>query len=334
MAGDLVSGLALLGAVIAWNLSVRGRSLDLRPRVRLGLVVGTAGLAAAGFVCGPALARVIGSAAGAICLPLLASAAFHVAERRRPPFSVEVLGLVAKDGTPIAAYRCHGGKRDALVIAHSLGGSSHRASLLWLADRIRLLADPILLDLRGHGASGGSVDGREWMDVAAAAGRLADYGYERIHLLGLSIGATAVLGYAAEGGRPASVTLISPPGTRRRLERLIGLYLTWPVRLTTRLQGGVVGDPRRASSADLRPCEETVTSLAECPLLVLGCERDVLFDGTEAHAVYAAAKPPKRLILFRGARHGPYLLDAHLAEVIRELRGILRRGGAVAEGSR
>jgi pimeloyl-ACP methyl ester carboxylesterase len=331
MVGPWLALTSLPAGALAWLLLVRSRRLDLAPGSRLAIGLVPVGLAVTGIVLGPWTAIALGLVGTLLAAPPLISAIWHLSERRRPPFAVEVVRLRAADGTAISAYRHAGGKPDALVIAHSLGGSSHRASLLNLADRCRTLADPILLDLRGHGGSGGAIDGREWMDVAAAAELARSLGYQRVHLAGLSIGAMASSRYVSEGGDAASLTLISPPGTRGRLEQIIAFYDTWVGRLVTRLQGGVIAPSAPSSVGDLRPAEETVAACGGRPVLLIGCADDFLFDGDDLGSVYAAASPPKRLVMIEGWRHGPFIVDRHPGLVIREVRRVLRRGGAGGE---
>jgi len=239
----------------------------------------------------------------------------------RFPFPTDIVRLRTADGVEITAYHHRGGREAAVVMAHSLGSCAHRRSLGRLADSLRPVADPLLVDLRGHGASDGVVDGLEWLDLSACAAYATDCGYRRVHVVGFSLGALAALKLAAEERGAASVTAISPLGPRETLNRAVMLYGSWVGRLATRLHGGRLARPGQARGSDFPLGQELAPAVAPMPLLVIGTERDFLFTNRDAEAVYAAAREPKALLLLPGRRHGPLVLEGFERRVTEAILG-------------
>jgi len=240
---------------------------------------------------------------------------------RRFSFPADTVRLRTADNVEIVAYHHRGHRDAAVVIAHSLGSCAHRRSLGRLADRLRPVADPLLVDLRGHGASGGVVDGREWLDLSACAAYARDSGYGRVHLVGFSLGALAALKLVAEERCAASVTAISPLGPKDTLNRAVMLYGSWVGRVATRLHGGRLARPGQARAADFPLGQDLAPAMARTPLLVVGTERDFLFTNRDAEAVYAAAPEPKALLLLPGRRHGPLVLEGFEGRVTEAILG-------------
>ncbi|MDX1579119.1 MAG: alpha/beta hydrolase [Gemmatimonadota bacterium] len=120
--------------------------------------------------------------------------------------------LKAKDGRTLKADSRGSGDK-CVVLIH--GKERTSADFEWLTGR---LADNgfrvVALDLRGHGASGGSLEDATWdampHDVHAATKYLARQGAEEIILIGSEFGASLALYAAAEDERVTSLVLLSP----------------------------------------------------------------------------------------------------------------------------
>ena len=100
--------------------------------------------------------------------------------------------------------------RPRLVLVHGLGSSS----AIWrtVLPGLARVAEPLLVDLPGHG--GEPWDGRALTptELSAHVGRAMDArGWDRAHLLGHSLGGWTVLEAAADG-RATSVTALAPAG--------------------------------------------------------------------------------------------------------------------------
>ncbi|MCW2497586.1 alpha/beta fold hydrolase [Jatrophihabitans sp.] len=126
------------------------------------------------------------------------------------------VAFTTSDGVRLAGLHWDTGLRDfACVVAHGFTGSSADPNVQTIS---RLLAargfGVLSLDFRGHGASEGlsTVGDQEIHDVAAAVGWLREHGYERVAVLGWSMGGSSVLRYAGLGGDADAVVSVSSPG--------------------------------------------------------------------------------------------------------------------------
>ncbi len=205
--------------------------------------------------------------------------------------------VVAADSTPLAAtYLPGGGGPDAIVVAHGFAGNRRKPSYARLADALADVAPVLAVDLRGHGGSGGwsTFGDAERADVTGAVAWLHAFGHRRIVGVGVSMGASAMLGAAAAGtpldavvtiSGPARWRPVAPPGPLRQLESI--WHSPWR-RAALRAGLGVrLGTPA-AFTARAHPSDHVrATSM---PLLVVHGADDAYFPLADAHELVAASR--------------------------------------------
>jgi pimeloyl-ACP methyl ester carboxylesterase len=209
----------------------------------------------------------------------------------------------------------------AVVLVHGLGGHRQNATVLAMAHE--LWADGhgvITYDMRGHGESGGlcTLGDLERLDVAAAvaaAGGLAP----RVVLVGASLGAIAVLRYAAgvsEGADSALagvVTVSAPARWRLTTARtaLAAALTRTPMGRALARRRGVRLDRRwsRPEPPDALAARLTV------PLAVVHGRDDRFMPTSEAQVLHDAAPGHRRLDLVTGMGH------AYGAQGLEPIRG-------------
>jgi dienelactone hydrolase len=159
-------------------------------------------LASAGAIVGAAvLTFVVGPAVAATNVPPTTIDA-SPADRG---LAYESVTLTTEDGVRLAGWYIASTNRAALVLLH--GAGSTRSSVL---DEATVLArhgfGVLLIDARGHGASGGTAMDFGWhgdSDIAAATGYLAsrpDVDTDRIGIVGMSMGGEEAIGASAANG--------------------------------------------------------------------------------------------------------------------------------------
>ncbi|MGD9696806.1 MAG: alpha/beta hydrolase [Thermoleophilia bacterium] len=155
----------------------------------------------------------------------------------------------------------------------------------------------LTLDLRGHGDSGGELDGGAAHDVAAALDALAARGHGPLGLRGSSMGGLLALHAAASDERVAAVVAICP-ARGEALAARIGA--DWPRALRP---APAAGDPRRVARGLWH-----ATGDAQVP-----------WAGTMALA--GRLPPPVRLRVAMGGGHNTLQHDpAVIAETVAFLR--------------
>jgi pimeloyl-ACP methyl ester carboxylesterase len=203
----------------------------------------------------------------------------------------------------------------------------------------------VVLDLRGHGASGGrsTLGDREALDVDAAVAEARRLGYRRVVTLGFSMGGAAVLRHAGLLGSDTTepveaVVSVSAASRWLRIETPRMRWLTW---LCTTSAGRAVAqrtmrtriDPQaRYGGAALSP-EVAITRIAPVPVLVVHGGRDAYLLPGNAEDLYAAAGEPRELWLWPDYGHAELALDAEQTAAIgRHLGPLLARGPGATMG--
>ena len=177
----------------------------------------------------------------------------------------------------------------------------------------------ISYDGRGHGTSEGlcTLGDREELDVAAAVDAMGAM-VSRVVLVGASMGAVAVLRYAAGRQGIAGVVAVSGPAKwrlPRTLRSLVAAFMTQtgPGRRLLRHLTGV-----RTAAGFTRPSEPVdLATRVQAPLAVVHGTHDRFLSRREADDLHAAAAEGSRLDLVEGMGHafGPAALPAILDAV-------------------
>jgi alpha-beta hydrolase superfamily lysophospholipase len=206
----------------------------------------------------------------------------------------------------------------AVIIVHGFGGAkeSHAEFAEFLAVRG---VGALTLDLRGHGQSGGRLDGNVLDDLGAALALLAEHPQidrRRLFLRGSSLGGNLVIHAAALYPQAQAVIAICP-ATEAMLLPLAtspdAMEETRRLGLTVRLDGP--GFAAYLATHDLR---QAVANLSPRPLLLVQAKGDETVPYQSTQDLFAAARQPKRLILLEGgdhrsAQHDPAVHEHELA---------------------
>jgi uncharacterized protein len=217
--------------------------------------------------------------------------------------------LSAADGVPLSAWWFqHAQARASVIVVH--GHGANKASSLWIAAELFPRFNVLLLDLRGHGQSGGertSVGFLERLDILAGVRWLdAEAGNHPIGVLGISMGgATAILAAGLEERPRIAAVVADSPFARLRspvlaaicergYPRAVSPVLAWSVCTIASWQVRA----RRA----LDPID-VVERVAPRPLLIIHGEADALIPVANAYALYERAGQPKELWVVSGVEH-------------------------------
>ncbi len=232
--------------------------------------------------------------------------------------------LQADDGVIVVAeHQPSGGARDlAVVVVHGFTLHSKHPRLRRIASWLRDPAGIVMVDLRGHGGSGGvcTLGWEEVRDVDAAVGWARSLGYARVATLGFSLGSAVVLRHAALYGGVDAVAAVSGPGQwyyrgSSRMRTLHRLVLSSPGRAAIRLARGT----RITADEWTEPYPlDPVASAAEiaAPLLVVHGDLDDYFPTEHARRVAEAAGDRGTLWLVPGFGHAEGAVDQPLARRI------------------
>lgn len=234
-----------------------------------------------------------------------------------PAGAVEV-ALRPRPGLVLRGWYVPSRNGAGVILVHGYGTS--RVQLIAEARALAARGYGVLLfDMRGHGQSGGKriswgVD--EQSDVAAAVDWMShrpDVGAMRIGALGFSYGAMTLSEVAAHDQRLRALVLegayTSLDAMTRHDERGWGAFSGAVAVRTLERAGIAVGRVRTVSAVSL---------LAPRPVLIVAGNADQSVPLAVTRELYAAARPPKYLLVVQGAGHGGYAAadDRYLREVV------------------
>jgi uncharacterized protein len=212
-------------------------------------------------------------------------------------------------GLAYARFRAPGRPLGGVLVLH--GAGSRKENHFDFASAARAAGfEAIAFDARGHGATGGRLDGRAIDDVATVAGLLP----RPLALRGSSMG--GYLALAAAGLCEASAVVAVCPASGTGLAT--GLH-----------------SPQRRFAADVETLEALlarnepvdVVAVLDAALLVQHAEGDEIVPIAHSRAVVAAARTPwKRLVAVPGGHHRSVQHDPRLQAQALEFIGLALAG--------
>ncbi len=216
------------------------------------------------------------------------------------PYGRGVLG--AEDHPELAITHLSRGHKRLIVAAHGLLRSMSDHNMIAMAQALAEHFDVITFDFPGHGASAG-VSTASFASAAQDLRRVIDHGhglsYQRVGVIGYSMGAAAAILAAAEGAPVDAVVSVSCPGSLPRAATTKGQFATWPWRWWARLMG-----TRLAPKLELGPLPiERVGRVSPIPLLIVHCGLDTLVRREDSETLFAVARPPKDYLFVPSALH-------------------------------
>jgi pimeloyl-ACP methyl ester carboxylesterase len=264
-----------------------------------------------------------------ICLRAALPDSLELAETIQGVLLAQGIQLDTSDGIRLTSQHWDPGLRDlGCVVAHGFTGSSRTPDVQAISRALAGTGAGVLaIDFRGHGRSGGrsTVGAEEIHDVAAAVAWLRARGYQRVAVLGWSMGGSAVLRYAGLGGDADAVVSVSSParwyerGTRPMrvvhwlCETRTGhLVLRWGRR--TRM-AGAHWDPVPEAP------HEVAGLIAPTPLLIIHGDADRYFPLPHVHLLRDSA-PSAEVWIEPGMGHAE---NATTPELIERVGAWLKR---------
>jgi pimeloyl-ACP methyl ester carboxylesterase len=217
--------------------------------------------------------------------------------------------IVTEDGVPIDAVHLPGDRAVAFVVAHGFTQSWQRPGVWKVATRFNQLGGVVSFDFRGHGRSGGlsTLGDRETRDVDVAVRYARELGYQRIAVVGFSMGASIAVRYAGLVGGLDAVVSVSGPGHwyYRGTERMRRVH--WAVesrsgRLVTRRFLKTRINSERWDPVPMPP-DEAAALISPTPFLIVHGDQDLFFPAYHAHQLYDAAAEPKDRWIVPGFGH-------------------------------
>lgn len=223
----------------------------------------------------------------------------------------------AEDGVSIAGTHLGmsfsqetGECRGVVIIIHGIAASRRHPDFMRLARDIYGKYDIIIIDLRGHGGSGGEFTGgeSEVYDVRAAVDYARACGYSKIAIMGFSAGSIATVREVARNQTVKAIVLVSSISSPERVKSAgAKLLCTKSVLLQIAgkfflfMRGSRLKVPTRVPSS-----LESIEKI-KCPVLFIHGRNDWLIDSDQSLILHERANEPKKIIILHSAEHAEAL---------------------------
>ena len=229
--------------------------------------------------------------------------------------------VVTKDGIKICYDHYQKGFRKLVIITPGFFNSRKAALLQELGQTLSDQYDVLLMDFRGHGKSGGLFywTSKEYMDLEAVL-EYARREYEKIGVIGFSLGAATSLITASKTDLMNSLISISAPADLKKIE-----YHFWGLDfendIVYNLGDGKIGKGIRPGPWWLKK-DKPIDCVGEIkiPVFYIHGEADWLIKPWHSEELYKKTNSKKRLTIIKNGPHAEYLIRKNKKETIRLIK--------------
>ncbi|MFH0754225.1 MAG: alpha/beta fold hydrolase [Candidatus Omnitrophota bacterium] len=219
---------------------------------------------------------------------------------------------MTEDGKRIAYSHLKGGFSKVVIMAHGFYSSKDTDLFRGIASAFSKGYDVISFDFRGHGKSSHvfTWTAHEQKDLRAVIAYAKECCYEKIGVIGFSLGAVIVL-LEASGHRDIdSVIAVSSPSNLREINYHFWEKDMWEdLKLNLGIQGRGKGiRPGNPFLAKMR-LMDVVDRIAPIPVLFFHGEKDWLIKPGHSQRLYDRAKEPKMLTVLKDGGHAERMFD-------------------------
>ncbi len=241
----------------------------------------------------------------------LASERHFVHTAARDMVEVEIM---TEDNVQIWLNHYKRGNTKAIIIAHGWRNNKDNYLFRLISGMFTKMYDVICFDFRGNGKSGGlfSWVSQDHLDLRATIQYAQRSGYQRIGVIGFSLGAASTLIECSENRNVHSIIVVSPPLDFWKID-----YHFWEEDIAKDLKiiFGPKGYGRTLRSgnpfhAKTRPID-VVEKIAPTPLHFIHGDADWLIKPYHSKEMYLRAKEPKKLTMLTGEGHADRIYDSN-----------------------
>ncbi|MCD4779019.1 MAG: alpha/beta hydrolase [Candidatus Omnitrophica bacterium] len=231
--------------------------------------------------------------------------------------------LHTKDGQSIV-FDCHqDGNNQIVILAHGFYNNKDACLLKNITLEFAKYYDVITFDFRGHGKSSGSFSwtSDEPNDLAAVLDYAKEQNYEKIGVIGFSLGAAATLVEASHNKLINSVIAVSAPFDFWQ----INFHFWEPEMLNDlKLNLGMKGKgkfirPGNPLAKKIKPID-IVEFISPAPIFFIHGANDWIIKTEHSQKLFEKAKEPKKLLMIDDVGHAEKIFDDKPNEFISECR--------------
>ena len=205
------------------------------------------------------------------------------------------------------------GHKEIIIIAHGFYNSKQAVLLKQLATSLTADYDVIVFDFRGHGQSERlfSWTSREYMDLLAIVDLVSD-NYEKVGVIGFSMGAATSIIAASKTARIHSIVSVSGPSEIERID-----YHFWKISFDNDLFYHWFGEGSEGKAVRMGPFwhkKEKPIDLVKkikTPVFYIHGSLDWVVRPWHSHHLHTHTASFKRLKIIERGQHAEFLFKEH-----------------------
>lgn len=221
--------------------------------------------------------------------------------------------VYTKDKVPISLESLRSGHPSVIIICHGFYNSKENRWMRKVAEILSSKYDVMMLDMRGHGKSGGRYtwSAKEQMDIDAVVDRAVALGYKNIGIVAFSLGAASAINSAALRKDIGSMVLISCPSKFEEIN-----YHFWEPSMFCDLKDnmdcGWQGKGARTTHlfmSKINPID-SIRLIKDTPILFIHGDNDWVIKDTHSQKLFNAMQGAKKFELVKGGMHAERLIES------------------------
>ena len=209
--------------------------------------------------------------------------------------------------------------KKVLIIAHGFFNSKQAVLLKQLGESLNNEYDVILFDFRGHGLSSGLFywTTREYLDLLSVI-EFAGQSYEKIGLIGISLGAATSIIAASKTKLINSIIAISAPLEFNKID-----YRFWKLNFKNDLFYNLFGVGRQGKGVRPGPFWHKkempleIVKRSDIPIFYIHGESDWVIRPKHSKDLYENTTALKRLSIIKNGPHAEHLFIKHKDEMLK-----------------
>ncbi|MDD3594625.1 MAG: alpha/beta hydrolase [Candidatus Gastranaerophilales bacterium] len=221
--------------------------------------------------------------------------------------------LNTSDNIKIAVNCYYSGHKEVVIIAHGWFMTKDSGAFRDLSENFAQYFDVITLDFRGHGNSSGTYtfSAKETKDLDTVV-HYAKQHYEKIYLIGFSLGAATALIYSANNNDVNSMIVVSPPSNFEKIENHMWKKAAWlPTLKKFELKRCFSVRPNLKIYKKVAPID--IVNDITIPTMFVAGEHDPTVYVWHTKKLYEKADCLKKLQIFEDGTHAEDLYLEHKA---------------------
>jgi pimeloyl-ACP methyl ester carboxylesterase len=215
--------------------------------------------------------------------------------------------IKTEDNVSISGFHIDQGRKKLIIVCHGAGRSKNILGDILLCEGLAYTYDVMAFDFRGHNESTGifTGNGATSLDVKAVVNYARGLGYEKIGIVGRSLGAWSAIVNVAQFHNVDSLIAAAAPMEGLDDSAVTRKLPPWAMDLLGKIIARIIVGIRMGTIKGNISVASLIGEVSPIPLLLIYCENDttIRMDKEDAKFLFSKANEPKKLVILEGVGH-------------------------------